>query len=108
MLFVIPGIIWWIKFRFFSYFIVDKGFGPIKALKKSSEITRDVKLDLFLFEVLLRFINVVGALCLVVGLVITVPVTLVANAYVYRELLKQTQVTPDFEISKANEDKLEI
>ncbi len=34
ILLVIPGFIWAIKFSFFSYFIVDKGLGPIEALKK--------------------------------------------------------------------------
>jgi len=34
ILFIIPGIIWLIKFWFLIYFIVDKEIGPIEALKK--------------------------------------------------------------------------
>ena len=90
ILLIIPGIIWAIKFQFFDYLIVDKGLGPVDALEKSSEITRGVKWDLFAFGILLVIINILGFLCLVVGLFVTIPVTLVAMAFVYRELLPET------------------
>ena len=90
ILLIIPGIIWAIKFQFFDYLIVDKGLGPIDALEKSSDITRGVKWDLFAFGILLAIINILGFLCLVVGLFVTIPVTLVAMAFVYRELLPET------------------
>jgi len=48
ILLIIPGIIWSIKFSFYSYFILDKGMGPIKALKESSRITKGHKWNLFL------------------------------------------------------------
>jgi hypothetical protein len=90
ILLIIPGIIWAIKFQFFDYLIVDKGLGPIDALEKSSEITRGVKWDLFIFGILLGIINLMGFLCLVVGLFVTIPVTMVAIAFVYRKLMPKT------------------
>jgi uncharacterized membrane protein len=90
ILLIIPGIVWAIKFQFFDYLIVDKGLGPIDALEKSSDITRGVKWDLFLFAILLGIINLMGFLCLVVGLFVTIPVTMVAIAFVYRKLLPKT------------------
>jgi uncharacterized membrane protein len=90
ILLVIPGIIWGIQFQFFSYFIVDKGLGPIEALKKSSAITRGVKFELLFFGILVGLINLLGALVLLVGLFATIPTTMVAYAYVYRALAKQT------------------
>ncbi len=92
MLLFIPGIIWAIRFQFFSYFIVDEGLGPIEALKRSSLITRGVKWDLFLFGLLLILINLLGALCLWIGLFATIPTTMVAMAFVYRKLLTQTDI----------------
>jgi len=92
ILLIIPGIIWGIKFQFFSYFIVDKGFGPIEALKKSSAITNGAKWDLFLFGLLLILITLLGLLCLFIGLFATVPTTMVAQAFVYRKLLAQTEI----------------
>jgi uncharacterized membrane protein len=90
ILLIIPGIVWAIKFQFFDYLIIDKGLGPIDALEKSSEITRGVKWDLFIFGILLGIINLMGLLCLVVGLFVTIPVTMVAIAFVYRKLLPKT------------------
>jgi len=92
ILLIIPGIILGIKFTFFDYFIIDKKLGPIEALKRSSQITKGVKWDLFLFFVLLGLINLLGALCLLVGLFATIPTTIVATVFVYRRLLAQTEV----------------
>lgn len=93
ILLIIPGIIWAIKFQFFGYFIVDKGAGPIEALRKSSAITRGVKLDLFFFGLLLTLINLLGTICLFVGLFASIPTTMVANAFVYRKLLNQVEIS---------------
>lgn len=90
ILLIIPGIIWAIKFQFFDYLIVDEGLGPVDALEKSSEITRGVKWELFLLDILLVIINLLGFLCLVVGLFVSIPVTMVAMAFVYRELVPET------------------
>ena len=87
ILFIIPGIIWGVKYQFFTYFIVDKKAGPIEALKKSAEITKGAKWNLFIFGILLGFINLAGALCFAVGLFITIPITMIAQVFVYRKLL---------------------
>jgi Predicted integral membrane protein len=91
ILLIIPGIIWAIKFQFFSYFIIDKDLGPIEALKMSSAITKDAKWDLFLFYLLILVINLLGALALLVGLFVTIPTTMIAIAFVYRKLLAQAE-----------------
>jgi uncharacterized membrane protein len=102
ILMVVPGIIWAIQFMFFSYFIVDKGFGATEALKRSSLITKGVKWDLFVFGLLLIAINLLGALCLLVGLFATIPTSIVALAFVYRKLLAQTEIVL---IPKTSNDK---
>jgi uncharacterized membrane protein len=86
ILLIIPGIIWGIKFSFYSYFIVDKGLGPLQALKASAVATVGAKWDLFLLGLLLLLINLAGALCFLVGLLATVPTSMIAYAYVYRKL----------------------
>jgi len=83
---VVPGIIWAIKFQYFSYFIIDKKLGPIKALKESSRITAGKKWDLFTFCIVLAVINLIGSLCFLIGLFVTIPMTMVAYAFVYRTL----------------------
>jgi uncharacterized membrane protein len=93
ILFIIPGIILAIQFQFFSFFIVDKGLSPIEALKKSSQITKGIKWDLFLFDLLIVIINFLGSLFLGIGLLITFPITLVSIAFVYRKLQSQIETT---------------
>ena len=92
ILFIVPGIILSIKFSFADYLIVDKKLDAIASLKKSWEITKGVKANLFIFRILLGLINVVGFLCLLLGLLVTVPLTMVASAYVYKKLLSQTNL----------------
>lgn len=99
ILLIIPGIIWGIQFCFYDYFIVDKGLGPIEALKRSSAITRGVKWDLFLFFLILSGINLLGALCLLIGLFVTIPTTMVALAFVYRKLMAQAEIVQVSETS---------
>ena len=99
ILLIIPGIIWGIQFCFYDYFIVDKGLGPIEALKRSSAITRGVKWDLFGFFLVLPGINLLGALCLLIGLFVTIPTTMVALAFVYRKLMAQAEIVQVSETS---------
>lgn len=62
--------------------------------KKSSLITRGVKWDLFLFDLLLTLINFLGTLCLLIGLFATIPTSMMTTVFVYRKLAK-----PDIEVS---------
>ncbi len=91
LLFAIPGIIWSMKYQFFGYFIVDRGVPAVKALRASARITRGAKRELFEFAILLVLINILGALCLGIGLFVTVPLSLLAHAFVYRKLLAATE-----------------
>jgi uncharacterized membrane protein len=94
ILLIVPGVIWAIKFQFFPYFIVESELGPIESLKRSSAITDGAKMDLFLFGLLLLGINIVGALCCLIGLFATIPITMVALAYVYRTLRAHIEAPP--------------
>ncbi len=89
LLLIVPGIIWSIQFFFYSYLIVEKGMKPIDALKASSAMTKGHKWELFLFGLITLGVNLLGALCLLVGLFATVPTTLVALATIYRKLSNQ-------------------
>lgn len=90
LLLIVPGIIWAVKYQYGYYFVIDKGFGPIEALKASSKTTMGVKWELLGFFAACGVINLLGLLCLVVGLFATYPVALVATALVYRQLAAQT------------------
>ncbi len=98
ILFIVPGIIWALKFYFFDYYIVDKNCNPIEALKKSSEATMGHKWQLFLFVFLLSIINLAGMLFFIVGLIVTIPLTLIATAFVYRKLSVQTKTIEEMKV----------
>lgn len=91
ILLIIPGIIFAVKFYLFEYFIVDKGLGPIEALKRSWRVTGGATGNLFLFLLLVTAINLLGVLVFSIGLLITVPITALATVFVYRKLLTQSE-----------------
>jgi len=91
ILLIFPGVIWGIKFSLFQYFIVDKGLGPVEALKASARTTMGAKWDLLGFWFVACVIIYIGILCLLIGIFATAPTVMVATALVYRKLLSQTE-----------------
>ncbi len=88
VLLIIPGIIVALTFLFASYGVVDKGYSPIEALKESARLTKGHKWALFMLMLALIGLNILGVLALGVGLLISVPVSLLAIAHTYRTLSK--------------------
>lgn len=85
-LLIVPGIIWAIKFQFYSYLIVDKNLGPIEALRQSSNMTQGKKWQILKFDLVIGLLNILGILALIVGLLITIPVTTLGFTLLYRKL----------------------
>lgn len=87
LLLVVPGVLWAIKYCFTVFLIVDLGLDPLTAMRRSAELTRPARGQLFFFGLTLLGVNILGALVLGVGLLATVPMTLLALGQVYRQLL---------------------
>ena len=81
-----PGIIFMLMFMFVMFIVIDRGLGPVEAMKESARITRGYKWQLLGFVLVLALINVLGMLALLVGLFVTIPVTSLAFAHAYRAL----------------------
>jgi hypothetical protein len=88
-----------IKFSLCFYFVVDKGLGPINALKASSRATKGAIWPLFVFGIVCVFINMLGVLCFLVGVFVTFPTIMVAMSLVYRQLSEQTPELAELGIS---------
>lgn len=91
ILLIVPGIYIALTYQFFSYLIVDKELGALEALKRSGEITKGVKWQLLGFSLALLALNLVGALLLLVGLLVTIPVSALAYVIVYRALAQRLE-----------------
>ena len=77
-----------LKFQFYGYLIIDQNLGAVEALNKSAALTRGAKGQLLILGLVLGLINIAGCMVLFVGLFASVPVSMMAMAYVYRKLAK--------------------
>lgn len=73
--------------------VIDKEFGPIVALEKSWQLTKGNRGRLLWFSLIIVGVNTLGFLALMLGLLVTIPVTMFASLLVYRKLL--AGLTPD-------------
>ena len=84
--FIVPGILLSLWLQFYGFVIVDEKAGPVAALKKSYAVARGRLWRIFTFSCLLGIYNILGLLLCGLGLLITVPVSFIAWAYLYRSL----------------------
>lgn len=91
ILLIVPGIIWMIDFGLHPFVIVSERLGPIAALRKSSSLTEGVILKLLVFLLALIGINFLGSIPAGLGLILTLPLSAIAAAHVYRQLEKASQ-----------------
>jgi hypothetical protein len=86
VLFIVPGIVAELAFSMALYIVIDKEVGPIAALKASYHLTKGHRLNLLIFIALLVALNMLGAMLVGIGLLVTIPVSLLALVWVYRWL----------------------
>jgi uncharacterized membrane protein len=86
ILLIVPGIIFALMYMFTTFIVIDRRLGPIDAMKESNSITRGHKWPLLGFVCILALINIAGAIALLVGLLVAIPVTSLAFTHAYRVL----------------------
>jgi uncharacterized membrane protein len=86
LLLIVPGVIAAVGLGFSPFLVVDRANGPIEALKESWRITKGHKWQLFLLGLVIIGINILGLLALVVGLLVSIPVSWLAVTHAYRTL----------------------
>ncbi len=90
MLLIVPGVIATLALFPMKYLAMKEDIQPIPALKKSLKLTKGHRMKIFEIAFFAVLINIAGALCLVVGLFFTVPLTLIAFALIYKKLAGDT------------------
>jgi thioredoxin 1 len=89
-----------LKFSLCYFFVIDRQLGPIDALRASSRTTLGAKWQLLLFGLVCGLVNLAGFLCFIVGLLVTVPLVMIAMAHAYRQLAVQTPSLMELEADR--------
>ena len=76
-----------IKTHFFVYFIMDKNMGPLVALKESFLSTNGLEAELFIVWSLMACLNLMGAVLYMLGLLFTLPFTMIVISLIYNKYL---------------------
>jgi len=101
ILLIVPGIIWAIKYQYTPYLVVEKKLNPIEAMRESAMITSGVKWNLFLFNIVISLVAVVGFFFLFIGVFATVPMAMMAQIFVYKKLKDQAKLPAEPKTAEA-------
>ncbi len=86
VLLIVPGVIAALALMFTPYLIIDKGLSPFAAMKESMRITKGHRWQLFLLMCTVILLNILGMIVLFVGLLVTIPLSMLLVAHAYRAL----------------------
>ena len=85
-LLIIPGIIAGLAFFPVKYIAIKEHIMPLAALKKGALMTHGHRLKILEIIFFLVLLNILGAVCLIAGLLITIPFTLLCGAILFKKL----------------------
>jgi len=88
----LPGIAAALFAQFTLYYVVDRGAGAVDALKASFQLVKDNFVTALLLFLGVAVASAVGGLVCGVGTLVTLPVSLLAQTYVYRRLNREPVV----------------
>lgn len=77
-------------FHLFPFVLLDQNYGVVQSFHVAWSITEDAMFDLVIFYAVALLLNLIGVFVFMIGLLITVPITILAQAHVYQQLSKAT------------------
>ena len=92
---IIPGLVVAAVFKFTYLFIVDKRMDFWPAMQASHAIVKNDYFGFTMFLILAFLVNLLGVLCCLVGLLVTMPLTFAAITVAYKEIVGFDQRTVD-------------
>jgi uncharacterized membrane protein len=87
---ILPGLVVWFLTAYALYFVVDKDMPAIEAIRASFNLVSSNVGVLLGFFLLAFLVYLLGAIACLVGLLVAMPVVLIAQAYTYRVLQGET------------------
>lgn len=100
---IIPGIIFGIVYSFAPYIVLERGFGPIAALKESATLTRGIRMELLWAALVLAMVTILGLLFFIVGFLFTAPLAALGHVYLYRQAVAKAGPHPQDDHGKGTE-----
>ncbi|MBS3742461.1 MAG: hypothetical protein KGY74_10105, partial [Candidatus Cloacimonetes bacterium] len=107
LLLIIPGLVLRVAWGQSLYLFLDKNFAPLKALRKSNEITYGKKWTIFLGKIILMIIlgiifailvwifseiwSFLGGLFTIIGIILIIAIAMGVNAYIYKVLSQKVE-----------------
>jgi uncharacterized membrane protein len=84
---IIPGLVLAAMFEFTYLFIVDKRMDFWPAMQASHAVVKSDYFGFTMFLLLMVLVDILGALCCIVGLLVAFPVTVAAITVAYKEIV---------------------
>ena len=84
---IIPGLVVAAMFKFTYLFIVDKRMDFWPAMQASHAVVKNDYFGFTMFLLLMILVDILGAVCCVVGLLVAVPVTVAAITVAYKDIV---------------------
>jgi uncharacterized membrane protein len=84
---IIPGLVIAAMYKFTYLFIYDKRMDFWPAMQASHAVVRNDYVGFTLFLIVLGLINLLGVLCCIVGVFITMPLSIAAITAAYRDIV---------------------
>ena len=98
-LLLIPGIIAAIQLFPMKYVALEEDIKVLDAVKRSRDLTKGNRWQIFECVMYAMLINLIGVICVFVGLFFTIPLTLIGFALIYKKLTHGAH--PEKEAEKA-------
>jgi uncharacterized membrane protein len=92
---IIPGLVLASMYKFTYLFILDKKMDFWPAMEASHAVVKNDYFGFTMFLIVLGLINLLGVLCCVVGLLVTIPLSVAAITVAYQEIVGFDQRTVD-------------
>lgn len=86
ILLIVPGFIFAYKYRFSFLLAIEHNIGPKEAFRISNEMTKDIKMDLFIMDILLFLVILAGFICLIIPGVLACFAVYMGGLYLYRKI----------------------
>jgi len=84
---IIPGLVVAAMYKFTYLFIVDKRMDFWPAMQASHAVVKNDYFGFTMFLLLAVLVNILGFLCCIVGMLVSIPVTVAAITVAYKELV---------------------